>query len=264
MEQDYSELRVIWAICVITPDKGCVITGDSDSLRAIRLDSNGIIVWSKNFMQDYELTRIRDIKKSLDGDFIACGYRDYQQDGIIFKFDVNGGLRWLKIYPASILIFLSIDISTTGYVVTGSVKDVDTTKALLLKLSDSGNVEWEKQYKISNQWAYGGYIKKTNSGYTITGGTNDTIASSNYNWMYFMRTDINGNLLFSKLFEFYKNDDYMAAQYINENRYIFSSFCWNENINDTTYGKVQLTDSLGNILHVRKFYSNSYIYFVLL
>lgn len=255
------ELRVIWAITT-TSDKGCVVTGDSDSLRVIRLDSNGTILWSKNFMQDYEIPRIRDIKKTPDGSFIACGYRDYQQDGIIIKFNESGDLSWLKIYPASISkIFLSIDISTTGFVVTGAVEDFDTTKTLLLKLNDSGNVEWEKQYKISNQWAYGAYIKKTNKGYLITGGTTDTIASSNYNWMYFMKTDTNGSLLFSKLFAFYKNDDYMGAQYINENRYIFSSFCWNENINDTSYGKVQLTDSLGNILHVRKFYSNTYIIF---
>ncbi len=256
------EIYDIWAI-IATPDKGCILTGDSDSLRVIRLDSNGNIIWSKNFIEDFDLNRIRDIKKTLDGNYIACGYRDYQQDGIILKFDGNGELCWLKIYPATYFkIFLSIDvIPDGGYALTGNVKDADTAKTLLLKLNDSGNAVWEKQFKVSNQAANGGFIKKINTGYLIAGRTTDTLVASYYDWVYFMRTDENGNLTFVKLFGFYKYDYFTAAQYINDNMYIFSSFCWNDFISDTSFGKVRLTDSSGNIIISRNFYSNTSIIF---
>jgi len=246
---------------IFLQDKGCIYSGETDSLRMFRIDSNGNNLWEKKFMQGFIPSTVKDIKRTLDGFYIACGYRDMQQDGLVLKFDENGNLFWMKTYPANyVKTFLSIEITPdNGYLTTGEVIDFDTLKTLLLRLDSAGNVIWEKQYKIFNQPAYGGFIKKTNSGYFIAGGTTDSLSSQNRDRLYFIRVDTAGNIKYEKFFSFYEDDYFYASQFINVNKYIFCSLASMYGGSDTSiYSKVMITDSLGNILVSRNFYSNIY------
>lgn len=237
-------------------ERGCIIAGSSDSLRVSRIDSNGYTVWEKKYYQNFNFTEIRDIKKTSDSNFIACGYG---QNGIVFKFDNNGNLFWLKMYPAK--IFYSIDLTANeGYILTGLVQVNDTNKILILKMDSAGNIIWEKNFKVFNQPATGHYIKRINSQYFVAGETIDTSASTYNNRLYFIRVNENGELIFSKLFTYYKGDTYFASYVLNNNRYLFSSFTFSEPLlqDTSSYSKVILTDSTGNILASRNFYGDYY------
>lgn len=253
--------QILFINTIITlQDKGCIIAGDSDSLTIMRLDSNSNIIWSKDYQQNFNIIRIKDIKKTLDEKYIACGYRFHEDDGILLKFDEDGNLYWKKIYPASFVkTFLSIEITPdNGYITTGTVIDYDTSKTLLLRFDSTGGIIWEKQYKISNQPAYGNYIKKINSGYIIAGGTYDTLNTLE-NRVYFMRVDTAGNLKYEKVIPYFKYDEFYASLYLNENKFIFSSFTSGPGSFDTaSYSRVIITDSLGNILVSRNFYGDYY------
>ena len=103
------------------------------------------------------------MKKTTDGKYIACGMRNYEQDGVVLKFDLNGNLNWSKIYPTgAIKNLISIDELPNGGYIYGSNKDYpsDTNKTLLLRIDSSGNFNWERKYKVLNRSAYGGFIKK--------------------------------------------------------------------------------------------------------
>lgn len=87
----------IWAI-ESTPSNGCIISQNYTPLTFKNLDSNGNIIWSKNFAT--QLCLIRCIIKTKDGKYLACGVKNQPMDGIIVKFDLNGNLDWLKILPS--------------------------------------------------------------------------------------------------------------------------------------------------------------------
>ncbi len=76
---------------ISTPDYGCIIGGSGIFTR---MDTNGSVLWMKTFISNP--TFVREIKKTTDNEYIACGMRNYEQDGVILKFDVNGNLKWLK------------------------------------------------------------------------------------------------------------------------------------------------------------------------
>lgn len=244
------QLFDIWAITA-TPDNGCIIAGGLDSV--IRIDVNGNIVWKRNFGLIY--STIKSIIRTQDGNYIACGYREQQSDGIILKFDVNGSLQWSHLYPTGGLkILTSIDeLPNSGFIVAGSNKDFsgDTTKALLMRINPLGAIVWEKKYKVLNKAASGNFVKKIPNGFIVSGATTDTAIVPENQRVYFIRTDTTGILKFTKLFPNNKHDNFVTAQYINDNKFIFSSF-----VNgDTSYNKVILTDTLGTVLASKNFYS---------
>ncbi len=120
----------------------------------------------------------------------------------------------------------------------------------------SGNVIWEKKYKVFKRAAYGGFIKKIPGGFFIAGRTTDTANVVEKERNYFIRTDTSGVTgVYKRFSQFYKRDFYATAQYINDNRFIFSSYSFSQIFNDTSFNRVFITDTLGNIIYSRNFYS---------
>ena len=119
---------------ITLPDRGCIIAGDSDSLTVLRLDSNGSIIWSKNFFQSLIIFEVLDLKKTLDNKYIACGQKN-NQDGLVFKFDENGNLFWLKTFPAKCINSIE-ETSNGGFLSTG----IGMYDAFLQRLDTAGNV----------------------------------------------------------------------------------------------------------------------------
>src|SRR4030095_12362988 len=191
---------------------------------------------------------------------IACGYRFSSQYGIIIKFDINGGQQWFQTYPTGSLKSLTSieELPNGGYIVSGSNKDssIDTNRALLMRIDQLGNTIWEKKYKVFNKPASGHFVKKLPNGFFLAGRTTDTANVVENERIYFLRTDTSGNITFTKLFTYYKKDFIAAAQYINDNRFIFSSRSYSQIIpGDTAYNKVMIADTMGNILISRNFLS---------
>jgi len=253
--------EVGWIRAIIsTPDHGCILAGFSDQIRIVRLDSNGGQVWAVAY-GGIETSIIRDIKKTSDGNYIACGLRFSSQYGIVIKFNGNGSLLWLKNYPTGALKSLSSidELPNGGYIVGGSNKDSanDTNKALLMRIDQTGNIVWEKKYKVFNKSSSGGFVKKLPTSFFLAGRTSDTANVVENTRIFFLRTDTSGNVTFMKFYPYYKQDLYTAAQFINNNRFVISSFAVSQLYQDTSAAKVIIIDTLGNILASKNFYAPS-------
>lgn len=142
-------------------DGGFVFTGDADTAFAIKMNAQGNIVWHKKFGQ-YRYVQCYDIQKSNDGGFIGCG-RILQGGGYVFKINSDGYFEWEKIVPGEFTFLYSVsNAHNEGFILTGSIYDNtfgDTTQALVVRLSNSGNIIWQKRFsflvgKILNQKIY--------------------------------------------------------------------------------------------------------------
>lgn len=245
--------------CVSSGDGGVVLTGSLNQAFSKKLDANGNIVWQKfyggSFIQCY------NIIKTIDNGYIACG-RDVNShsDGYIYKIDSIGDIQWQQIYPALEFKTLNsiIEIPGTGYTLTGTSLDIppDTAKCLLLKIDLSGNVIWEKKYKIQNRGASGHNIIDLGDKYLVGGSTVDSL--STLSQPYIMKTDTSGNLLFTKIFSSTFSEYYGDLNIVNNNRYILAM---SRDLGLTLPGKAIITDSLGNILVEKMFPTASFIDF---
>ena len=164
---------------------------------------------------------------SNDGDVIGQHmYYDSTQaawinstDAWVLKFDSNFVLQWAKTYGGKKYdTFLSCDTTTDGgYIFSGytSSNDDDVTghhdttyfngnyDGWIVKTDSSGTIQWQKCLGGSNADVLYEIIT-TNNGYVSVGSTNsnDYDISGNHGasdfWM--LKTDINGNLLWSKCY----------------------------------------------------------------
>lgn len=118
------------------------------------------------------------------------------------------------------------ELPSGDFIATGGVKDTqnDSNKILLLKLDSTGEVIWEKKYKCLNQAAYGGYVKYLNNSFYICGGTIDTANVQEKNRNFLLRTDINGDVTLTKVFSYYKQDEFITANLTNQNKFLFLPF----------------------------------------
>lgn len=243
---------------ISTDDGGCIFAGGASSSALVKMDANGNIIWIKNYLP--QRVTINNIRKTSNG-YICCGVRFGFFDGYVLKVKFDGTLEWEKIFPASLQKeFYSVELADDGeYIISGFSADFqgDIAKVLVLKLDTLGNFKWEKKYLINNRGSYGGFITNTKNGYTIIGGTSELFSSNSQSRIFMMRLNNNGDSTLTKIFPFYKNDDYANANKVNENKFIATSFVFPDTVN----GKVILFDSLGNVIAQKTYYSRVYMYY---
>jgi len=159
----------------------------------IKLNDKGIIEWEKNYggsKKDY----FRSIQQTKDGGFIIVGGTGSKNNDVndhngdfdywVLKIDTEGSIEWEKTYGGSKLDEAwSVDQTLDdGYVVLGysrsKNKDVIDnyckTDYWLIKLDETGNLQWGKNYGGS-KWDTPQSIKQTSdSGYIMVGYSNSS------------------------------------------------------------------------------------------
>jgi len=243
---------------VPSSDGGCVLSGLRSQSFAIKLNPNGNIDWEMSYGGSYR--QCYDITKTSDGGYIACGYSLF--DGYILKINSSGNLQWQRTYPAGdSKSFNSVEeIIGEGYILAGSVVDnsQDTGKAYILKIDTSGNEIWEKRFRFNNEGTAALALSKIPNGFLIGGHTGNnyyTVRS------YFVKTDLNGNIVYTKIFQDNPNltDQYFRdIKIINNNRYLVTTRV-DSLVDPVNYVKtrVRVTDSLGNVIKIKTFQSNN-------
>jgi hypothetical protein len=105
----------------------------------------------------------------------VCPYLTSRQCGLIEKLDAAGNLVWTRVYSASSRTTAIEDIKQTsdgGFVAVGSVFATDSELgALVLKLDDGGNVQWQRTLgPAGHTSAYLNEVQQTaDGGYVATG-----------------------------------------------------------------------------------------------
>ncbi len=160
---------------------------------------------------------ISSVQKTTDRGYILAGYKYNSQNGRdywITKLNNNADVEWEKTYGGSNNDEAKSIQQTTdgGYIVVGHTQSINgdisnnhgSTDVWLLKLNSNGSVNWQKTYGGSD-YEYTNCIKQTNDGgFIISAQTasNDGDVSNNKssNCYWLIKSDINGNLKWSKTF----------------------------------------------------------------
>jgi hypothetical protein len=156
----------------------------------VKLFPSGFIEWQKNYggnHQDYPVS----ILQTLDGGFIVSGnttsdtfegVANKPGDAFVLKLNDTGAIQWFKCYSGSGFAQQHKDNTIVqtldgGYLFSGSVNAFDSTLVdyhggtdlWVVKLSDTGSIQWQRCYGGSNNEAYSTAMNKTNDGgYIIT------------------------------------------------------------------------------------------------
>lgn len=202
------------------------VTGCSEDCNSwiIKLDNSGNIQWQNSILALY-WAEIGSIQQTIDEDYILCGtamtdLENGYYDACIVKLDNTGNIQWYKFIGGFDDDYSNTIVLTTdgGYIFSGYTEsnngDVSGNHggqdAWVVKLDDTGNIEWQKclggsddDYAYSiQQTTDGGYIL---AGYTDSndedvsgnhGGPNDAwvvkIIESNVSGLVFHDTNLNG------------------------------------------------------------------------
>lgn len=139
-----------------------------------------------------------------------------------------------------------------GYIGVGYISEnyLDTGNAYLLKIDNNGNEVWSNKFRLKNATS-AHTIQKINGGYLV--GENTSIYTKEQ--PFFVRTNLNGDTLYSKALNFSQKAFFTDLKIINSNKYVL---CANE---DTLVGvywdgkaKIVLIDSMGQVLHEKEFF----------
>ena len=282
-----------------TIDGGYIIAGSSSSddgdvsnnkggvdYWVVKITNTGMIEWEKNYGGSGNDSAERILQLN-DGSYIIVGTTTSNDGDVssnqggndfwIVKLQPDGLIEWEKTFGGS-SSDVAKSINTTddgGFIVAGYTRSSDGnistnyggTDYWVLKLSVSGNLQWEKSYGGTGE-DYGEMVKQTQSGnYIISGysGSNDIQVSNNHgsvdSWV--METNTSGSIIWAKCYGGSNWDSSSDFVFTNDNSIVFCGRTdsndgdVSENNGNSDYWIVKLEP---NILNISEFNSRSIIY----
>ncbi|HTB32569.1 MAG TPA: T9SS type A sorting domain-containing protein [Bacteroidia bacterium] len=196
---------------VQTKDHGFAITGVSYSfgdivngdVYVIKLDSNGVIQWTKTVGGAYEDVG-NCIIQSKDGGYAIAGYTASYGSGnynmYVIKLDSAGNLKWTKVIGGILSEkgYSIIQSREGDYVITGNSESygAGSVNIYLVKLDSAGTLKWTKTIGGTNSDAAYSIIQTHEGGYAITGYTESY--GIGIQDVYVLKVDTGGNLQWTK------------------------------------------------------------------
>ena len=177
-----------------TSDGGYIVAGyttiPTDPLREIehniwilKLDPNGDVMWEK-VLDMYNRDKAYFVMQTGDGGYVVAGVaanynvisfpNPYRSDLWIIKLNSSGFVEWEGIYDWKVVDEASsFQQADDGYVVagtssTGGMFSSDVYKPWIVKIDNSGHIQWQKTYNESTFEKISS-ILKVNDGYVVAG-----------------------------------------------------------------------------------------------
>ncbi len=216
-------IDMIRSICRTTNEEYIVVGetlsfGDSIfGMYIYKMNDIGDLIWSKKITSTFA-AQGNAVIQNLNGKFVITGTVNYgSEDSDILLASINeqGELLWTKSFGGNDYE-VGYDICTShegGYAITGGTASIGSgsTDVSLIVTDSLGNFLWSKNYgSLLGEQGYS--ISKTNDGGYILGcntsSFNDPIGD-----YYILKTDREGNLLWSKIFA--ENESGVAFDIIN-------------------------------------------------
>jgi len=215
-----------------TTDGGYIITGETivfgsadNDVYVSRTDTSGNTLWTKIYGSMGNEIGVC-VQQTADSGFIIAGatngFGAGSDDVYLIKSNGNGDTLWTKTYGgtgsdngASVQ-----QTSDGGYIISGGTYSfgAGSDDVYLIKTNDTGNITWTKTYGGANL-DYGHSLQQTSDGgYIITGGTNSFGAGLQD--VYLIRTDLNGDTLWTKTFGGTGEDSGFSVQQTSDGGFI--------------------------------------------
>jgi regulation of enolase protein 1 (concanavalin A-like superfamily) len=251
-----------------TSDGGFIIAGStqsfgagSDDVYLIKTDPYGNFLWQNTFGGSHEDFG-SSVQQTSDGGFIIAGYTDSfgvvgDCDVYLIKTDPNGDNQWEKTFGGNDNDYgrLVQQTSDGGFIIAGGTSSfgAGSGDVYLIKTDPYGNFLWQK--------TFGGYgndesfsAQQTSDGGFIIAGETSSFGAG-YSYVYLIKTDPNGSLLWQKTFGGSSWDYGESVQQTSDGGFIVAGV-YNSGIEG--YGKVYLikTDPNGNLLWQKTFDGN--------
>ncbi len=215
-----------------TTDGGYILTGTTQSFGAgledvylIKTDGNGDTLWTKTFGGANNSDYGWSVQQTMDGGYIITGYTFSfgagQDDVYLIKTDTNGNLVWSKTF-GSADYELGFSVQQTidgGYIITGDVvSPAGNFDVYLIKTDSIGDTLWTKSFGgIHSDVGYS--VKQTvDGGYIIAG--NSIISAGIDSDIFLIKTDVNGDTLWTKSFGGTCYDQAYSVQETTDGGYI--------------------------------------------
>ncbi|MBI4647009.1 MAG: hypothetical protein HY738_10575 [Bacteroidia bacterium] len=219
-----------------TNDNGYIITGETNSFGAgntdvylIKTDANGDTLWTKTFGGSNS-DEGYSVQQTYDNGYIMVGstysFGTGSKDVYLIKTDTNGDTLWTKTFggtnvDAGSAVQQTID---NGYIIAGYTYSfgAGSQDVYLIKTDTDGDTLWTKTFGGTNI-DLGNSVQQTyDNGYIIVGNT-FSFGAGNYD-VYLIKTDTNGDTLWTKTFGGTNVDVGSAVQQTIDNGFIIAGW----------------------------------------
>jgi hypothetical protein len=195
----------------ITSDGGFLMTGTIDPIAPgftdayiLKTDADGNVEWNKTFAGAWSDASY-DGHQTADGGYIVAGEtksftNDANWDILLYKLDSNGDSVWAKgiVAPGTQNGRSVQEVAGGGYILAGTSFDVSLFDVYLVRTDSNGDTLWTKTYGgPQNDWGWQA-IQTSDGGFFISGFTASFGAGGND--VYLLRTDANGDTLWTKTY----------------------------------------------------------------
>ena len=186
---------------VETSDGGFVASGTKGTNGFLaKVDADGNTLWQKTYGGSTDGYCI-DVRQTIDGGFIMAGlYYSEPRSGWMIRTDSEGNELWSKTYGGDYPItFHSVRLTADGGFIFSGWDETDDISpiSLAVKTDAQGNILWENFYDSCNVFHSG---MQTSDGRYIFTGSHATVIPLNLGQICMVKTDSEGNRLWSKTF----------------------------------------------------------------
>lgn len=182
----------------------------------------------------YSAIQVYDSGYVAMGTTSTLGFTNGSSDVLLIKTDTAGAVKWKKHFGSAQLEIgrQIIQTTDTSLVMVGYTNNTNSNgyDVYLLKTDRWGNLLWEKKFG-GTDWDFGYSVKETtDGGYIIAGGTY-SFGQGNED-MYIIKTDKNGNLLWTKTYGGANDDVANVVKNTSDGGYVIAGET--KSINDIT------------------------------
>ena len=202
-----------------TSDGGYIATGyciDDDTWDyqawTFKIDSLGEVEWEDVFGSTNKGNTGEDVIETSDGGFVITGNKDNNGDNakaLLRKYSNDGQLLWSQTYSSSNYNEGLSLIETSDYnlVFVGfSGTSHGAYKHFMVKTDSEGNQIWKKRFGNNTQQSLNAVLENTDGSFVATGYTN------NYDDLYIVKRNIEGDLDWQKTIDHSDSDDWDTDQ----------------------------------------------------
>lgn len=245
-----------------TSDGGFIITGSSNSFGSgghntylLRTDGAGAILWSKSIggsLQDEG----KGVMQTSDGGFIIVGatysFGAGNRDFYVIKTNNSGDVVWSKTYGGTgdDYGFIIQETNDNCFAMIGHTNSYGNggNDVYFIKINSTGDILWSRTYGGPGD-DRGFSMEQTNDGGFIISGYTTSFGAGDAD-VYAIKTDINGNVIWSGTFGGAGEDQAYSVKQTIDGGYIFTGY---SNFGSSPEIYIIKTDSPGNMVWSKTF-----------